>query len=302
MDRYEFEVLSYLAEHGPCVYRVRTLADAITISASALETALAALRADGQVTCLNGTLSATEAGLEALEPYRVRRAVIMAAGFGSRMMPATADRPKPLVTVNGVRILDTLLDALIAVGIRDITVVRGYRKERFDDLLVKYPFLRFVDNDVFEQTNNISSAMAALDRIDDCYLCEADLYISNPRVIRKYQYCSNILGSHSLESDDWSFHIVDGHICDYGKGNQYCYTYYGISYWTKEDSARLREDFAQVYREEPNGTDYFWELIPLVLRREHYAVEVRVCEKSDIIEIDNYRELAELDPSYPLSD
>ena len=48
------------------------------------------------------------------------------------MMPATADRPKPLVTVNGVRILETLLDALVAVGIRDITVVRGYRKECFD--------------------------------------------------------------------------------------------------------------------------------------------------------------------------
>ena len=88
--------------------------------------------------------------------------------------------------------------------------------------------------------------MAALEHIDQCYLCEADLYISNPAIITKYQYCSNILGSYSLETDDWSFKLDNGHITDYQKGNTYCFNYYGISYWTKEDSARLREDFAQV--------------------------------------------------------
>ena len=102
----------------------------------------------------------------------------------------------------------------------------------------------------------------------------------------------------SLETDDWSFKLDNGHITDYQKGNTYCFNYYGISYWTKEDSARLREDFAQVYNEEPEGNDYFWEFIPLVLRKERYAVEVRPCEKSDIMEIDNFYELVQLDSSY----
>ena len=150
-------------------------------------------------------LSVTEAGLAALEPYRVKRAVILAAGFGSRMMPATTACPKPLVTVNGVPILETLLDALTAAGIRDIIIVRGYRKGCFDALLEKYPFLTLVDNDLYDQANNISSAMAVLDKIDGCYLCEADLYITNPAVITKYQYARNILGDYSLETDDWSF-------------------------------------------------------------------------------------------------
>lgn len=52
----------------------------------------------------------------------------MAAGFGARMMPATADRPKPMVTVNGKRIIDTLLDALVKVGIKDIVIIRGYKR------------------------------------------------------------------------------------------------------------------------------------------------------------------------------
>ena len=95
-------------------------------------------------------LSVTEAGLAALEPYRVKRTVILAAGFGSRIMPATADCPKPLVTVNGVRILETLLDPLTAAGIRDIIIVRGYRKGRFDALLENYPFLTLLDNDLYD--------------------------------------------------------------------------------------------------------------------------------------------------------
>ena len=298
LSRYQFEVLAYLERSGRRAYSMRTLSDSLKISASCISDCLDTMAAEGLIQRNGGAPAITESGLAALEPYRVKRAVIMAAGFGSRMMPATADRPKPMVTVNGVRIIDTLLDALVGAGIADITLVRGYKKERFDELLPKYPFLKLVDNDIYDSTNNISSAMAALDSIDNCYLCEADLYITNPGVITKYQYASNILGSYSLETDDWSFRQTDGHITQYQKGNTFCYNYYGISYWTPEDSARLRRDFRQVYEQEPGGRDYFWEFIPLVLRKENYSVQVRPCEKSDIMEIDNYFELAQLDPGY----
>lgn len=297
LSRYQFEILAFLEQSGQQTYPMRILSDTLKISAAAIGSSLDTLVAEGLVAQSGTHLGITQTGLAALEPYRVKRAVILGAGFGSRMMPATADRPKPMVTVNGVRIIETLLDALVGAGITDITLVRGYKKERFDELLSKYPFLDLVDNDSYDSTNNISSVMAVLDRIDSCYLCEADLYITNPRVITKYQYASNILGSYSLETDDWSFRQVDGHITQYQKGNTYCYNYYGISYWTPEDSAKLRADFKQVY-EEPGGKDYFWEFIPLVLRKENYAVEIRPCEKSDIMEIDNYYELAQLDPSY----
>lgn len=298
MTRYEFEVLSHLERNGAGQYPLRALSDALTISGGEISRCLERLAAENRIARDGDTLAVTETGLAALEPYRVNSAIILAAGFGSRMMPATADRPKPLVTVNGVPILETLLDALTAVGIRDITVVRGYRKECFDAMLEKYPFLTLVDNDLYNQTNNISSVMAVLDKLDGCYLCEADLYITNPQIITKYQYASNILGAYSLETDDWSFQMDgNGHIINYQKGNTFCYNYYGISYWTKADSARLREDFRQVYGED-GGKDYFWEFIPLVLRKERYAVEIRRCRKSDIMEIDNYYELAQLDPTY----
>lgn len=302
LTRYEFELLSYLEKTGKTGHDLRTVSDNLCISAAQVSQSIESLGERGLLRREPGALSVTGPGLEALEPYRVKRAIILAAGFGSRMMPATADRPKPMVTVNGVRIIDTLLDALVAVGITDITLVRGYQKEKLDELLTKYPFLTLIDNDEYDQSNNISSALLALDKLKDgCYFCEADLYISNPGVITKYQYASNILGSYSLETDDWSFRLDNGHICDYQKGNTYCYNYYGISYWTGQDCDKLREDFQSVW-DGPDGHDYFWEFIPLVLKKERYAVEVRPCRKQDIMEIDNYYELAQLDPTYSESE
>lgn len=302
MNRYEFEIMTFIDRSGINEYSMRMLSDSIRISETKIKECLDTLIDDELINKDDTLLEITEKGYEALEPYRVKKAIIIAAGFGSRMMPATADRPKPLVTVNGVRILDTLLDALVSNGIQDITVVRGYKKNRFDDLLAKYPFLKFVDNEEYDRTNNISSVIAILDKIDACYLCEADLYIANPAIISKYQYASNILGSWSLETDDWSFQLdSDGHIINYQKGNRNCWNYYGISFWTKSDSEKLKEDFRQVYENVDGGKDYFWEFVPLVLKREKYGVEIRQCNKSDIIEIDSFYELTQLDPSYRIS-
>lgn len=65
----------------------------------------------------------TQNGLNALEPYRVKRAIFLAAGFGSRMVPITLNTPKPLVLVKGKRIIETLLDAVVKAEIPEIIIV-----------------------------------------------------------------------------------------------------------------------------------------------------------------------------------
>lgn len=76
----------------------------------------------------------TEEGLAALEPYRVKRAIFIAAGFGKRLIPITLNTPKPLVRVHGIRIIDRLIDACLSAGINEIYIVRGYLGELFDQL------------------------------------------------------------------------------------------------------------------------------------------------------------------------
>lgn len=230
--------------------------------------------------------------------YTAERAIILAAGFGSRMAPVTLYRPKPLVCVNGVRIIDTIIDALQGIGIVDITIVRGYKKECFDELLEKYPSLQFIDNDLYDQTNSISSARAALSKLyGGCYICEADLLISNPLVITKDHQGSDYLGTYTKETDDWSLQLVDGRATNYVKGNKDCYNCYGISFWTPEDCEKLRSDIESVWNEE-GGKDVFYEFVPLVCRKDHYNVRIHECNPSDIVEIDNFYELVALDPSY----
>lgn len=298
LSRYDFEVLVFMERMQGKRYTYREMVDSLTISGTQVSRSVERLTAAGNIEKKAGRFLVTDKGYAELEPYRVKHAVILAAGFGSRMMPATADRPKPMVTVNGKRIIETLLDAFVSAGIRDITIVRGYKKESFQGLLSRYPFLRFIDNDDFDKTNNISSAIAASEYFHGgCYLCEADLYITNPNVIIKYQYTSNILGSFSMETDDWSFRMKDGFICDYQKGNTNCWNYYGVSYWTPEDCEKLNQDWKEIFQTK-EGKNVFWEIVPLQLRKQSYHVEIRQCRKQDIMEIDNYYELAELDPSY----
>ncbi len=131
---------------------------------------------------------ASEEELLQLEPYRIKRAVFFAAGFGSRMVPVTLEKPKPLVEVNGVRIIDTLLDAVLALGIDDITVVRGYKKELMDDLLIKYPMIKFIDNDIYNEANNISSAYSTKDLFENTLVLESDLILYNQDALSKYAY------------------------------------------------------------------------------------------------------------------
>lgn len=299
LSRYEFEILCYLEQEGKGQYPVRQISDTLLLSGTIVSENLEQLQKKGFLKINEKELEISAEGLDALEPYRVKRAIILAAGFGSRMMPATADRPKPMVSVNGKRIIDTLLDALEGAGITDITIVGGYRYDKLKELQAKYPTLQLIENKDYAVTNNISSAMLVLDKLQDgCYLCEADLYITNPKLITKYQHASNILGAYSVETDDWCFKMSDGYIEDYRKGNTHCYNYYGISYWTAEDCAKLRRDFARTFSEGEEGKNYFWEFIPLVLCKNNYQVELRPCERRDIMEIDNFYELVQLDASY----
>ena len=229
--------------------------------------------------------------------YTAEKAIILAAGTGSRMAPVTLETPKPLVKIKGVRIIDTLIDALLEAGIEDITIVRGYKKEAFDALLEKYPGLKFIDNPDFEGTNTLSSAYAALDAISDgCYICEAGLIVSNPEVIRKYHSSSDYLGSYVKETTEWSLQEAEGRAVNYRKGGFNCFQCYGISYWTPEDCEQLREGIQAAW-EDGNDNAQF-EAVPLILDKENYDVKIHECQKGDVTRVDTIHELIALDPSY----
>ena len=241
----------------------------------------------------------TSAGLAALEPYCAKRAIFIAAGVGSRLVPVTLNTPKPLVRVHGVRIIDTLIDACLEAGISEIYVVRGYLAEQFDQLLYKYPMIKFLENPAYNEANNIASAFVVRHMLSNAYMFEADLLIDNPRIIKKYHYTSNFLAIKKDRSDDWCFRVKGGVIIEekIGGEGEDIWQMVGISYWNEIDGNKLSQDIADVYSS-PDGMGRYWDQVPLVYKKNHYKVEVRECQDEDIVEIDTLKELKAIDKSY----
>ena len=107
----------------------------------------------------------------------VKRAIIMAAGKGTRMRPITNTIPKPLVKVNGKRMIDTVIEALHEQGIHEIYVVVGYLKEKFAELKADYPEINIVENPYFDVANNISSLYVVRDHLEEVIILDGDQLI-----------------------------------------------------------------------------------------------------------------------------
>ncbi len=292
LRRKEFNVLSFL-EHCGSGKTQREIAEATGMSVGSVNRILTTLSEQGYIT--DHTI--TEVGYAALEPYRVKRAVFIAAGFGSRLVPITLNTPKPLVRVKGVRMIDTLLDAVVKAGIQEIIIVRGYLGEQFDQLKYKYPMIQFMENPLYNEANNISSAMVARFLMQNAYVFEADLVLYNPDLITKYQYTSNYLGVPVESTDDWCFEVKNKIITKCTIGGTNCYHMFGISYWNAEDGAKLADDIKKVY-EMPGGKERYWDQVALEHCIKNYKVEVRPCTFDDIIEIDTYSDLKKIDNTY----
>ncbi len=292
LTRKEFDVLLAMIEADE-VLSQRQLEECTSYSLSTINRIIKSLSETGYVK--DGVI--TTAGRDVMENYRAKRAIFIAAGFGSRLVPITLNTPKPLVRVNGTRIIDSLIDACLKAEIEEIYIVRGYLAEQFDQLLYKYPMIKFLDNPYFNEANNISSAMIARELMQNSYVLEADLLVSNPDIITKYHYNSDVLGIWKDRTDDWCLTTKEGFVDEEKVGGLNCYQMVGIYYWSNEDGQKLAGHIKEAY-EAPGGKERYWETVPNQVYKGQYKVEVRPCKEEDIVEIDTFNELKAIDKSY----
>lgn len=292
LSKKEFDVLSILEAEKTNLSQ-RELSKRTGYSVGTVNSIMADLSEKGYVNDKMITLK----GIEALEPYRVQRAVFVAAGFGSRLVPITLNTPKPLIRVQGERIIDTLLDAVVKAGIEEIIIVRGYLSEQFDQLLYKYPGIKFLENPAYNEGNNIASLICARYFLENSYILESDIILKNPNLITKYQYQSNYCGVPCDRTDDWCFTVDKDRITGVQVGGLNTYQMVGISYWTKNDGKKLSECLKKVY-EAPGGKERYWDTVPLNYCKNDFDLVVRKCSFEDYIEIDTFNELKAVDSTY----
>lgn len=231
--------------------------------------------------------------------YKVKRALIMAAGIGKRMRPLTLRTPKPLIEVCGVRMIDTIIDALLENGIDDIVIVTGYMAESFEVLRTKYPAIRFVNNSDYDTCNNISSLYYARDFLDtDVMITDADQIVRNKDILSPdfelSGYNATEVTSHT---DEWVMNLDDGVVTSCSRnGGDKGWQLYSVSRWNREDALKLKQFVASEF--ESGNRDVYWDDIPMFLHADEFRLGIRVMAKDDLLEIDSIDELKTIDPSY----
>ena len=234
------------------------------------------------------------------ETHTVKRAIIMAAGMGNRMHPLTFTTPKPLIEVNGKRMIETIIDALLENGIEDINIVTGYLSDAFKVLLEKYPDINLINNPDYEKYNNISSLYAAKDLLDtDVIITDGDQVVYNKDifdpVFSRSGYNATEVTSFTKE---WVMTVENGIVtaCSENGGDK-GWQLYSVSRWKREDALKLRK-LLELEFEVNKKRDLFWDDIPMSLHMNEFQLGIRVMNTGDILEIDSLEELKEIDSNY----
>lgn len=229
----------------------------------------------------------------------VKRAIIMAAGIGKRMQPVTLDTPKPLVRVNGRRMIDTVIGGLHANGIYEIYVVVGYLKERFAGLEKEYPGVSIIENPYYDTCNNISSLYVARNHIEDAIILDGDQIVYNPEILKpEFEHSGyNAVWTEEF-TNEWLMTVENDIVVSCSRnGGKNGWQLFSVSRWSAEDGKKLKHHLEIEFEEKLNRQIY-WDDVAMFCYPEEYQLGIFKMDKDDLIEIDNLGELIEMDPSY----
>lgn len=224
------------------------------------------------------------------------RAILMAAGMGTRLRPLTENTPKSLIEVNGMSLLERQIINLKEIGVDEIIVLTGYLHEKFDDIVKKYNLIKVV-NDKYNIYNNIYTMYLVRQYLQDAFVIDADNYITRnflpknkPHTSVYYSACKeNITDEWILKYDE------NGRVLgvDIGKdGDKPSYIMSGASYWTEEDGTLISKKVEEAVEKEKK-MDIYWDNIA-VDNFKDMNVYIEKIESNDIFEIDTLEDLAYL--------
>ena len=234
MTRNEFNLLYAVKKYGLQSHRkMKELAD---VSTGFISQTLRDFTEKGWI----NAEGITEKGLDALLPYKVDSAVIMAAGMSTRFVPLSLEKPKGLLVVKNEVLIERQIEQLQEAGIHDIVIVLGYKKEAFFYLESKFDGLKFIINPKYNTKNNTHTLYLARNYIRNTFICSSDDYFEeNP--FEAYVYRSYYAAEHVTEKTNEWYMIPDakGNIARVKKSGTEGDIMLGHVYWDHEFSAAM---------------------------------------------------------------
>ena len=231
--------------------------------------------------------------------HKVKRAIIMAAGMGKRLLPLTLQTPKPLIKVNGITMIESLINGFHENGIFDIYIVVGYRKEAFEFLVDKYKGVTLIENPYYKTCNNISSLYVAREYLEDVIIADGDQVICNSKVLEsdfEHSGYNSVWVEH--KTDEWLQCVKEGRVTACSRtGGTYGWQLYSISRWTAQDGERLRKHLEYEFEVRKNRQIY-WDDVVMFCHFEEYELGIYKMQENDVKEIDSLQELVMIDKAY----
>lgn len=284
MNKYEYDIMLKIAEYN--VFDNRQLIKLCGCSLSTINRSLNTLRKNGYIGEQLQLLSAAKDLLLARSP---KRAIILAAGFGLRMVPINTEISKAFLEVDGERLIERLIKQLIKVGVYEIYVVVGYMKDEFNYLSKKYG-VHLIFNEDYSNKNNLFSLYRASEYLENAYIVPCDIWCSknpfNKQELYSWYMVSNLIDNDSNVRINRKMKLVK--TLDTSGGNSMV----GIAYLTKDVAVLIKDRIRKLVNDSLYDNS-FWE--EALFEDHKVSVFANVTNSADVVEINTYEQLRGID-------
>lgn len=238
---------------------------------------------------LDEEIRPTEKAIEEFKCKSPRNAIILAAGFGMRMVPINTETSKGLLEVKGEPLIERIIKQLHEVGVKDIHVVVGFMKEQYEYLMDEYD-VKLIVNAEYASKNNLHSMKLAAKHLSNTYIIPCDIWCERNPFQRNELY-SWYMVSDEVDEDSSVRVNRKNELVAVSKeesGNAMI----GIAYLTEDDAVQVKERINVLCKDVKCDND-FWETA--LYQKEKMMITAKVVHASEVVEINTYEQLRELD-------
>ena len=283
MNKQYYRLLIQLIENSN--YNQRQLAENLNCSLGYINKGIQELRNNQFIDENNNP---TNKGKEYINSIAPKKAIILAAGFGMRMVPINLETPKAFLEVKGERLIDRLIKQLHEAGIKDIYVVVGFMKESFEYLIDEYHVELIVNNE-YASKNNLYSLYLASKYLDNSYIVPSDLWFLNNPFNKLEPYSWYMMKDLSYEKGQ--VRITSTNNLVKTKKGECGHKMVGLSYISKDDSDLLKTNLTNMVKD--GNDNAFWE--EALFNKDKMITLSNTVSDESVIEINTYEQLRELD-------